>query len=596
MKKLLLSLTAVVAGFAAYGQVVVAGVSPAAIQGNYDYSVQVACGQWPGETDDGTWGTWNNGLNFNNAGDFILDTLMMVEDGTPGTNPQGNPISQEGCNPLTNDLTGKIAVIYRNTCNFTTKLLNAQNAGAVAAIIVNREDALLGMLGDAVEGIQVTIPAVFISNIDGQALITEMANGPVEMFIGNKLGAFPTDFGAVKGEFMIAPYGGNNSMTFTGFQPGLQAYNFGIDDLPNATITASIDGPNGNYYSETLQTPINSGDTVFPFPGNAQEFPVWSEAAYDNGDYVLTYTMDAGLTDDFPFDNVYTAEFSINDDIMSASRLEGAVGSQTPVYSNYPSNATTEYQGCWVVQEPNIDGMIVDGMYIVGHTDTAVNTYAGTEIFVNAYQWDDAWVDLNDPNFDFTPTTTNAFNNLNLLTFGTYYPASDNDVDQPSWVEFQQALTLQNDVRYMFCAQTFNPDIISFGYDSGLDYGANYSINAQPVSPVNTDGTWYVAGWNGSSAPSFALTQSYLGVTDPAILQGNAYPNPANDQVTVSVNASGDATLEIIDVTGKVVFNAPVTLENGQATVNINAFDAGVYVFNLTTEEGQKATFNVVKK
>ena len=595
MKKLLLSLVAVVAGFTVYGQVVVAGVSPAAIQGNYDYSNQANCGSWPGETDDGTWGVINN-LDFNVAGTFIQDTLMMVEDGTPGTNPQGNPISQEGCDTLINDLTGKIAVIYRNTCNFTTKLLNAQNAGAVAAIIVNREDALLGMLGDAVEGIQVTIPAVFISNIDGAALISEMANGPVEMFIGNKIGAFPNDFGAVKGEFLIAPYGGNNSALFDGFTPGLQAYNYGVNDLPTATITASIDGPNGNYYSETLFFNVLSGDTVFPFPGNGTEFTPWTETAYDNGDYTLTYTLDAGATDDFPFDNVYIAGFSINDDVLSASRLDNNGGQFTPTYSNYPSNATTEYSSCWMVQESNMNGMIVDGMWIVGHADTSVNVYAGQEIFVNAYQWDDGWVDLNDPNYDFAATTTNAFDNLNLLTFGTYYPAADTDVDQPSWVEFQTAVTLQNDVRYLFCAQTFSPDVVSFGYDNGLDYGANYSIFAQPVSPVNTDGTWYVAGWNGSSAPSMALTQTYAGFEDPAILQGSAFPNPANDQVTVSVNASGDANIEIVDVTGKVVFSAPVTLENGEATVNINGFDAGVYVISVTTNEGQTGTFNVVKK
>jgi hypothetical protein len=93
-----------------------------------------------------------------------------------------------------------------------------------------------------------------------------------------------------------------------------------------------------------------------------------------------------------------------------------------------------------------------------------------------------------------------------------------------------------------------------------------------------------------------ALTQTYVGVEDAAILHGNTFPNPANDQVTVSVNASGDAVLEIVDITGKVVFNGPVVLENGQTTVDISGFDAGVYVFNVTTEEGQTGTFNVVKK
>ena len=42
--------------------------------------------------------------------------IIIVDDGSTGTNAQGNPVSAEGCNPLINNLTGKIAVIYRNTC------------------------------------------------------------------------------------------------------------------------------------------------------------------------------------------------------------------------------------------------------------------------------------------------------------------------------------------------------------------------------------------------------------------------------------------------------------------------------------------------
>lgn len=595
MKKLLLSITVVVAGYAAYGQVVCAGVSPASIQGNYDYGNQAGSGAWPGETDDGTWGVINN-LDFNVPGTFIQDTLMLVEDGTPGLNAQGHPISQEGCNPLINDLTGKIAVIYRNTCNFTAKLLNAQNAGAVAAIIVNREDALISMLGDATEGIQVTIPAVFLNNIDGNALIAEMQNGPVVMFIGNKIGAFADDLGALTGEFLISPFGGNNSQIFDGFETGIQVYNYGNNDQPNATVNASIDGPSGNVYDETVAIPLNAGDTAFIFPGNATEFPPFDLGGvgnYPNGNYTLTYTISNGANDDFPFDNVYVAEFKVADDILSSSRLTAG---NLPVANSYPSNSTTEYQSCWMVQEPNIDGMITTGLWIVPHTDTAVNTLAGAEIFVNAYQWDDGWIDLNDPNYTFDPTTNDAFQNLNLLTFGTHYPASDDDVNDPAFVTFGQPLTLQNDVRYLFCAQTFESTTISFGYDNALDYGGNYGIFAQPISPVFVDGQWYAAGWSGTSAPAMALHQSHLGLDEADVLVGNVFPNPANDFVTVSVQGEGDAVLSIVDVAGKVVYNETVTLNNGQVKVNVAGFEAGVYMFNISLENGKSAQFNVIKK
>ena len=339
----------------AFSQVVVSGISPAAVQGNYDYTTQAACGSWPGETDDGTWGVFP-GIDFNVAGTFVQAEAVLVEDGTPGLNPQGNPISQEGCNPLTNGaaLAGKIAVIYRNTCSFVQKIKNAQDAGAVAAIIVNREDALLGMLGDAVDGPSVTIPAVFISNISGAAIIASIENGDAPiMFIGNKIGAFANDAGAIKGEFLVPPYGGVHKDIFTGFDMGIQVYNYGSNAQAAVTVNANITGPSGVVYDETLG-PFSmlaaSGDTLFLFPGNGagMEFtPYVYNGSDPDGDYTLTYTIGLGGSDDAVSDNVYTAEYKVQDQIISLSRLTGA---NLPVSSNYPSNSTTEYQSCMMIK------------------------------------------------------------------------------------------------------------------------------------------------------------------------------------------------------------------------------------------------------
>lgn len=61
----------------------------------------------------------------------VLDTLVFAEDGTAA--------DSLCCNAVTNgsQVNGKIAVIYRGTCEFGVKSLNAQNAGAVAVIIIN---------------------------------------------------------------------------------------------------------------------------------------------------------------------------------------------------------------------------------------------------------------------------------------------------------------------------------------------------------------------------------------------------------------------------------------------------------------------------
>ena len=115
MKKLLLSLAVCVTTFAGVSQVNCVGVSPAAIAGDYEFT-------WAQPAPGGAWGS----PDFLVAGTFVEDTLAMVEDGSTGTNPQGNPISQEGCNPLINAsaVNGKIAVCYRNTCEFGCRLIN----------------------------------------------------------------------------------------------------------------------------------------------------------------------------------------------------------------------------------------------------------------------------------------------------------------------------------------------------------------------------------------------------------------------------------------------------------------------------------------
>ncbi|OAV43304.1 M36 family metallopeptidase [Lewinella sp. 4G2] len=56
------------------------------------------------------------------------------------------------------DLAGNIALITRGDCFFVDKVLNAQDAGAIAVIICNNVDGLIGMTGNPAR--QITIPAV----------------------------------------------------------------------------------------------------------------------------------------------------------------------------------------------------------------------------------------------------------------------------------------------------------------------------------------------------------------------------------------------------------------------------------------------------
>ncbi|MGH2378771.1 MAG: S8 family serine peptidase [Candidatus Limnocylindria bacterium] len=75
-----------------------------------------------------------------------------------------------GCTAISTALTGKIALIDRGVCTFTTKIRNAQNAGAVGVLVVNSvagDPTAMAHDGTAPEP---TIPAAMVGKAEGNAM------------------------------------------------------------------------------------------------------------------------------------------------------------------------------------------------------------------------------------------------------------------------------------------------------------------------------------------------------------------------------------------------------------------------------------------
>ncbi|ARV09654.1 hypothetical protein BTO05_08370 [Winogradskyella sp. PC-19] len=110
------------------------------------------------------------------AGEFIL-----ANDGT-------STIPSEGCNSFGVDATGKIALIRRGNCPFIDKVKNAQDAGAIGAIVLNNVGgAPINMAGNDPT---ITIPAVMISKEDGDLIIAAMQSTTVDGSINPATGTF----------------------------------------------------------------------------------------------------------------------------------------------------------------------------------------------------------------------------------------------------------------------------------------------------------------------------------------------------------------------------------------------------------------------
>jgi len=78
-----------------------------------------------------------------------------------------------------------------------------------------------------------------------------------------------------------------------------------------------------------------------------------------------------------------------------------------------------------------------------------------------------------------------------------------------------------------------------------------------------------------TQAPSFAL-----------------YPNPAQDAVHLRSNANGTATFEVHDLTGRLMLRQNLT--KGEATVDVSAWPAGVYLWKWTGDSNSLETGKLI--
>ncbi len=108
------------------------------------------------------------------APNSIQSDLVLYLDSTGGTS--------EACVAPSNAsaMSGKIVIVKRGNCNFVTKTLAAQNAGAAAVIIVNNVDGEITMSG---ENANITIPAISVTKEVGELLITQMQSTTVNVTI-----------------------------------------------------------------------------------------------------------------------------------------------------------------------------------------------------------------------------------------------------------------------------------------------------------------------------------------------------------------------------------------------------------------------------
>ena len=142
----------------------------------------------------GSYTAFDNGLVFGSvdlpqAPNLLTANLVLVDDGVDEF--------ADGCTSILNaaQVNGKIAVIKRGICTSVTKILNAQNAGALAVIIVNTQPGnfFIGGVGDQ----DITIPVISVKKDVGDFLLNEMVTSTLNVNLSEPF----SDFVNVDGDF-----------------------------------------------------------------------------------------------------------------------------------------------------------------------------------------------------------------------------------------------------------------------------------------------------------------------------------------------------------------------------------------------------------
>jgi hypothetical protein len=560
-----------------FSQVSFTILEPATISGGYEFT---------SNGDAANWGL----ANLNDPLDAVTDTVVIVDDGTPGINAQGVPHANEGCSTINNDLTGKIAFVYRydgvssNDCYAGTKVLNCQNAGAIGVIMVNRDDAVFGYDGTT-DGPSTNIPFAFITKTDGAIIRAKLDAGEdVVAFIGNKLGLHDDDAGIVKNTTLAPTEGATASQTSLnasefGFDIGTKIYNYGNNTQNNIMLTAKVTGAGGVWTETTGPYSIAQGDSVDVYTGGTNNIPAFSFANYPDGVYTLNYSIDLGITDESSFDNSLKYTFVISDSIVSFCNMDTLTN--LPKQNMYTRSVDPSFTACMVYNNPNGSRIGATGIYFSATTGwNSGLSLPGELATAYLFEWNDNFVDINDANFGFTDLTNIAEGEF---SFGP------NDDEKIVFAAFDDPVLLDDNQRYLACLQVWNEDVW-MGYNNRIEYSRNIEHYGQPLVPVTNGTDYFYLGFQTNLVPAIALKvfdEAELSIDEKTSVNMNVYPNPTTDKLNVHISNFVNGKLLITDISGRII--KETTFNGNKYSIDLSGFEAGQYLLIAIDENGNKS-------
>lgn len=556
--------------------------------------------------------TYSTGAAF---GANLLDSIWTADVAL--VNDGSNLPTQLCADSVVNDIAGKIALIDRGTCSFVSKLIKAQNAGAVGGIIFNSlpGDGVFAMGGTDPS---ITMPCVMLSFEDGVKIKAALAAGAtVNVSIGNV--RFAGDIATSITSIIVAPLGTVPSNQLDNFVviPGSIITNLGTTDVTGTELRSAIDFIPFDLSSRTTvyQDSFSIGSEVLAVD-SAIIVTLTDYTPEEIGYYLVTYGISSDSIDNNSSNNVAQADFAVSKNVFSKARWDE--DNQLPVVTGartISSGGGIEFLAGFDV--PNGIGYRMDSIafYV---TVNAADSLGGRIFEGYVYKWtdtnnDNGWnndeleiVGLGFVEFPVSASEDEAWLRLPLLDFTT----------------FENGYVITQDTgRFIMGARYRGEGSVFFGFDDSYDYTGFQDYKTILGELSESDFSYrLVTDWENDIIPNVNASNKFSGnyaissavfvneiETNVEDLLTNdefkmeMYPNPVSDQLTTSLRLTERSEFveyEITDATGRRIFNQRKNgyVEVDNAVFNVTALPAGQYFFTVKTAQGNTTKSFAVKR
>jgi PA domain/Secretion system C-terminal sorting domain len=521
-----------------------------------------------------------------------------------------------GCTAITTNLTGKIAVIDRGTCEFGVKVLGAETAGAVAAVIVNNQmGAGVIQMGAGAVGAQVTIPSVFISFEDGLILKAAINAGTVNACMGNII--LPND---VKTgiDAVTSPFEGAkpaHQITAAGsavFTPAARINNIGVNTGTNvtteATITFTPDGGTASVeYNETTATgDLIVGDTVDHL------LPDFEYSGSPVGVYDVFYEISIDSVDGQPSNNDVDYQFTVTENAFAEGPWD-FTNNRPRSNASFTISGGGNFESLSSFRVLNGVGFQIDSVeFFTSIAAASAPNLAGVEVQATLYEW-----------FDTNADGGVTADEVVVVGFSNPYqfPA---EATAAEWVTVPilENVNLENGyvvpddgLVYFIGTRYIGAFTVFFGFNTAYSWGL-----ANQLGLMTSDAdfgylqTSTILNDNQADFSTVGLFTDFFSVTstglyiNPVPVSTNnltdleakvkLFPNPTTSVITADVTLAEQTTsliYSITDMQGRQIFSVEKNnIKQDVSEFNVESLPVGIYNLNITTDKGIKTErFNV---